>query len=99
MLAQAPHGRIMAAAERLVPGRFPLARDLALEGRLEPPADVLLRDDLRDGDRGREDYAQAWAALCVLAARKDDALGRVLMLASDPARRTELRRALAGLVP
>lgn len=99
MLAQAPQGRIAGAAEQLVPGRFPLARDLALEGRLEPPADVLLRDDLRDGDRGREDYAQAWAALWVLAARKDDALGRVLMLASDPARRTELRRALAGLVP
>ena len=98
MLAQAPPGRIAAALKKLVPGRFPLARDLAREGRLEPPVTVLMRDDLREGDRGREDYAQAWAALWTLAGRKDDGLERVLRLAGDPGRRAELRQVLPGLV-
>lgn len=62
-----PLGRTLTGLGSLVPGRFDLVSRMAEARHLEDPVEVLLRRDLRDGDRGREDYAQAWAAVHLMS--------------------------------
>jgi len=94
LLAQSPSGDVSRSVTALVPGRFRLARDLAGGGSFADPAELLLRDDLGDGRRGREDYAQAWAALWALGSRGEEALRSVVLKAADLDRRREFATAL-----
>ena len=91
-----PAGRTIVRLDTPAGGRAGLARQLAEGGNLEAPATVMLRPELRDGDRGREDYAQAWASWWTLAGRRkgDVILGELILLAGDPKRRLELEAAL-----
>jgi len=99
LLAQSPSGDVSRSLKILVPGRFQLARDLASGRSLADPAELLLGDDLGDGRRGREAYAQAWAALWALGSRGEEALRSVVLKAVDLDRRREFATALREQVP
>lgn len=94
-------GRTIGRLDSVAPSRILLARQLARDGQLEDPSDVLMRLEMRDGDRGREDYAQAWAAWWTLAGRRggEKVIEDLILMAGNPDRRDDLRRAVRSALP